>query len=204
MKREERTAITISKIIELGIEEFGTRGYEGASLNRICEQGIPKGLLYHNFKNKDAVYIACVEKCYHDLTDELKRLGEDDSLHGYMQARLQFFNHRMNESNIIFETMLREPKHLTKEIRGAGSCFQAFNYAFFYNMISKLTLREGVTSEDAFVYFQAMQKMFNSFMGSLVPDTFTNEEIKKLHEEKVWKFVDLMLYGLVEREDSEK
>lgn len=76
MKREERTAITINKIIELGIEEFGTKGYEGASLNRICEQGIPKGLLYHNFKNKDAVYIACVEKCYKDLTNALKELGK--------------------------------------------------------------------------------------------------------------------------------
>lgn len=130
MKREERTAITINKIIELGIEEFGTKGYEGASLNRICEQGIPKGLLYHNFKNKDAVYIACVEKCYKDLTNALKELGEGGSLQSYMQARLHFFNQHINESNIIFETMLKEPKHLTKEIRKANSCFQAFNYAF--------------------------------------------------------------------------
>lgn len=202
MKREERTAITINKIMELGIEEFGTKGYEGASLNRICEQGIPKGLLYHNFKNKDAVYIACVEKCYKDLTNALKELGEDGSLQSYMQARLHFFNQHINESNIIFETMLKEPKHLTKEIRKANSCFQAFNYAFFYNIISQYTLREGVTREDAFLYFSVIQRMFNSFMGNLGLDTYTNEEVKVLHEEKVLKFVDLMLYGLVESEDK--
>lgn len=43
--------------------------------------------------------------------------------------------------------------------------------------------------------------MFNSFMGNFGLDTYTNEEVKVLHEEKVLKFVDLMLYGLVESED---
>lgn len=45
------------------MQEFGSKGYRGASLNTICEAGIPKGLLYHNFKNKDA-FAECLWDIY--------------------------------------------------------------------------------------------------------------------------------------------
>lgn len=72
MKKEKKTELTKKRILSLAIQEFGTKGYKGASLNSICEAGIPKGLLYHNFKNKDALYLSCVELCFHSLTQHLK------------------------------------------------------------------------------------------------------------------------------------
>ncbi len=42
-----------------GIREFGTKNYESASVNAICNTGqISKGLFYHN-KNKDEIYLEC-------------------------------------------------------------------------------------------------------------------------------------------------
>lgn len=52
MKKAEKTELTKKKILHRAMQEFGSKGYRGASLNAICEAGIPKGLLYHNFKNK--------------------------------------------------------------------------------------------------------------------------------------------------------
>ena len=66
MKQEERTELTRAKILDAAMEEFGKSGYNGGSINNICKRGIHKGLVYHNFKDKDELYILCVKKsCDH-------------------------------------------------------------------------------------------------------------------------------------------
>ena len=37
MKRSEKTELTVSKIMEAAMAEFGTNGYVGNSVNNICE-----------------------------------------------------------------------------------------------------------------------------------------------------------------------
>ena len=63
MKKSLKTKITKEKILKAAVEEFGTYGYEGASVNRICEKhGISKGLIYHNFESRDNLYLCCAEE----------------------------------------------------------------------------------------------------------------------------------------------
>lgn len=50
MKRTERTGLTVAKILEAALEEFGANGYSGGTVNNICKRGINKGLVYYNFK----------------------------------------------------------------------------------------------------------------------------------------------------------
>ena len=60
------------------MEEFGTKSYDAASLNTMCiENQISKGLIYHNFKNKDELYLQCVGQCYAQMTEYLKRTEGD-------------------------------------------------------------------------------------------------------------------------------
>ena len=64
MKQQEKTQKTRERILAAALEEFGRKSYDAAAINSICEAGqIPKGLLYHNFKNKDQLYLACVALC---------------------------------------------------------------------------------------------------------------------------------------------
>lgn len=57
MKQSEKTKNTYNKILSSAIEEFGEKGYDNASLNTICSKyAISKGLIYHNFKNKDNLF----------------------------------------------------------------------------------------------------------------------------------------------------
>ena len=64
MKKEEKTELTKERILTAAMEEFGEKGYAAAALNNICAAGIPKGLLYHNYENKDALYLACVKRSF--------------------------------------------------------------------------------------------------------------------------------------------
>ena len=62
MKKMEKTEITVSKIIEAAMQEFGQNGYAGGTVNNICKSGINKGLLYHNFSGKDELYMTCLRR----------------------------------------------------------------------------------------------------------------------------------------------
>ena len=54
MRKEEKTRRTYERILSAAIAEFGTKSYDSASLTTLCnENQISKGLVYHNFKNKD-------------------------------------------------------------------------------------------------------------------------------------------------------
>ena len=91
MKKEIKTELTKEKILSAAMMEFGTKGYAGGSLNSVCSAGIAKGLLYHNFKNKDALYLACAERCLERLMEHLKKENVCSDVHHYMETRLQFF-----------------------------------------------------------------------------------------------------------------
>ena len=72
MKKQEKTQKTKERILAAALEEFGSKSYDAASINSICETGqIPKGLLYHNFKGKDELYLLCVKACYDELAAAL-------------------------------------------------------------------------------------------------------------------------------------
>ena len=71
MKQEEKTRLTRKKITDAAITEFGTKGYEKANINSICASGIAKGLIYHNFADKEDLYIECLKLCFEEITKAL-------------------------------------------------------------------------------------------------------------------------------------
>ena len=75
MKKEEKTKQTCEKIVHAATIEFGSRSYDAVSLNAICgKYQIAKGLIYHNFKNKDELYLYCVkEKASKKLMSYMER-----------------------------------------------------------------------------------------------------------------------------------
>ena len=60
MKQREKTELTVQRILSAAIAEFGVNGYAGGAVNNICKAGINKGLIYHNFKGKDELYLTCL------------------------------------------------------------------------------------------------------------------------------------------------
>ena len=200
MKQEEKTELTKERILQAAIQEFGTNGYAASTLNAICgNYGISKGLLYHNFAGKDGLYLACVSRCFSDVTEYLKDKDIQDDLEKYMRIRFQYFSQYPRYARIFFEAMLQPPAALSAHIRELRKDFDSLNRKIYQTALSKVTLREGVTETDAIEYYEIMQEMFNGYFSS---PAYAGKDFQSLmvdHEEKLPKMLNFMLYGIGER-----
>ena len=87
MTQEEKTSRTRERILTAAIEEFGTKGYTGATVGEICgEHNITKGLLYHNFASKEELYLACVSRCFDQVTNYLQGQESNGTWNGVFNS----------------------------------------------------------------------------------------------------------------------
>ena len=203
MKKEEKTELTKEKIRKAALQEFGTKGYAAASLNNICSTGISKGLLYHNFENKDAIYLDCVQQCFDDLVQALQGQEAVPDFRSYMDVRLRFFQNDPCAARLFFEAVLQPPVHLYEKLEEMQSDFNQLNRNVFQKMLSAVSLRPGVTEARAMEYFTMIQVMFNSYFSSPAYRCIPFSDMINAHEASLSKLLDLMLYGIAERGPAE-
>ena len=69
-------------ILETGIEEFSSKGYEKANINVIAKKcGISIGLMYKYFSTKEDLFITCLQRGMKILDDTLDDImASDDKL----------------------------------------------------------------------------------------------------------------------------
>ena len=91
MKREEKIKSAVSGFSKARRRNLRKKGYGLSSINVICAEGdISKGILYHYFKDKDELYLTCVQACFDGLTAALKAALPDSV--GDIQTRMdQYF-----------------------------------------------------------------------------------------------------------------
>ena len=200
MKKSEKTKLTISKILEAAMVEFGKNGYSGGTINNICSSGINKGLLYHNFNGKDDIYLTCLKFSCDELMSYLKSQNHTESLDHYMSARMDFFNTYPNEARIFFEALLAPPSHLSDKIKPILSEFNILNEKMYNQTLDSLILRDTVSRDDALNYFHLMQLMLNGYFSSPASQNTDIAEKVKMHEMIVSKLLDYMLYGIAKGE----
>lgn len=70
------------KILEVGIEEFSSKGYENANINVIAKNaGISIGLMYKYFSTKEDLFITCIQRGMQILDDAIDEImNSDDKL----------------------------------------------------------------------------------------------------------------------------
>jgi len=70
-----------TRIIETSTELFLEKGFAGTSMSAIAKAcGITKASLYHHFKGKDALFIACVTHGYTAALDAIEGVVDDAEL----------------------------------------------------------------------------------------------------------------------------
>ena len=196
MKRTKRTELTISKIQEAALEEFGVNGYAGGTINNICKRGINKGLIYHNFKDKDELYLACLENSCKKLVSLIEESGCTSDQLQYMKLRMRFFTEYPNEAHIFFEAILQPQEKLQDRIKQILEPFEEINEKIYRSVVATITLRDGITEEDAINHFRLMQRMFNGYFSSSAYRSMTLDKQIKEHEMNLSKLLDFMLYGI--------
>lgn len=199
MKKSEKTEITVAKIVEAAMVEFGTNGYAGGTVNNICKTGINKGLIYHNFNGKDALYLVCFKRSCEKLVAYVYENDGTANFDRYMAVRMDFFQEFPNEAHIFFDALLNPPPHLTDNIQEALTEFNKLNECICKQTLDMLILRDGITMEDALSYFHLMQTMLNGYFSSPAFQNVVLKEKVKLHEKIIPKLFDFMLYGICDR-----
>ncbi|MDD7388389.1 MAG: TetR/AcrR family transcriptional regulator [Lachnospiraceae bacterium] len=198
MKQEEKTERTKSRIFDAAMKEFGANGYTAGSINNICKTGINKGLIYHNFKNKDELYLECVAKSCREMISCIKERGATEGFVEYMNARKEFFSEHEAEACIFLEARTNPPHSLAEPIGEIYAEFDELNRLVLEKELSKHTLRKGVSKEDAMKYFSAMQKLYNLDFLKGVQEKMPPHDQLELHELNIYKIFDFMLYGIAE------
>lgn len=167
MKKSEKTEITKEKILKASIEEFGKYGINGATVNQICQRyNISKGLIYHNYKNKDELYLCCVESAVNAFINYMNKYNFGTDFKHYMHERYLFFKENPYYSRLIFETILTDDPDFSNKIRTIKSKFDSFNMNIYLCAINHLKLRSGISKEDALQYYTLLQNMLNHYLST--------------------------------------
>lgn len=204
MKQSEKTKNTYNKILKSAIVEFGEKGYDNSSINTICSKNnISKGLIYHNFKSKDELYIIAVKECFNKLIEYMKKgeYSQENTWKNVEKAitlRQEFFDQNTNYRNIFFEAVLTPPKHLIEEINSIKKELEDFNIKIFKELLKDIKLKAGITEEMAISYFLIYQEMFNLYFEKKTNTIKNLTEISSEHDLKLLPILNIMLYGIAE------
>lgn len=205
MKKQEKTQRTRERILTAAQAEFGTKSYDRVSINTICsESGLSKGLIYHNFKSKDDLYLHCVSLCYRKMMEYIREkeaaAGTSElNIQELLSIRQSFFAENPCESNIFFNTILSPPKHLIQEIRLMKKEFDAFYLEHFEKFIRQLPLREGITIETALECFMIFSEMYNGYFQSRAEKSKDYKDLIDAHEDRMAEIFNILLYGIAKQ-----
>lgn len=204
MKQEQKSELARQRILDAALTEFGLKGYEGASLNAACaENGISKGIVYHHFKDKNELYLLCVQTCFQALTAYLER--ELRSFSGTAEARVQhfvgaqvrFFGENPRYLGIFCDASLRPPEELREEILSCRTEFEKLNLSVLSELLKEKPLRASLSpqaaAEDYLGYLQYFHLRFRNALRQGGPQ----EQILLDHEEKCHRQLDVLLHGIL-------
>ena len=198
MKQEEKNRKSREHILEYAFAEFAGQGYLGASVNTICAAGkISKGLLYHYYADKDALYLACVEACFQELTSALSGVLKAETVtpDQYFDARLTFFAQHPRHQRLFCDTVVNPPRHLLRELQQCRASFDALNETMLTAILEKETLAEGLNVSDAIAQLRILEDCVSSYLKNAGQEAQQMET----HNQLCRRTFQTMLYGLIAR-----
>ena len=205
MKREEKNQQTRRRIMDSALAEFSRQGYGASSVNTICSaQNISKGIIYHYFKTKDNLYLACVEECFQLLTQYLKNgLSEGKSaqeqLEAYFAVRMTFFREHPVYQPIFCQAVISPPAHLAAEIQTRKQPFDALNAEILENLLEPLPLCPQIAREEVVETF----RQFQDFINAKYQAANMGAREFELRDESCRKALHILLYGIIERKEDQ-
>lgn len=204
MNREEKNQQTRRRIMDSALAEFSKQGYGASSINTICAaQDISKGIVYHYFETKDSLFLACVAECFQRLTEYIRAnmIKQGDMgfcLEEYFAVRTRFFRSYPVYQRIFCEAVISPPAHLRAEIQTCKQDFDALNIQILEQLLAPLSLRPGVSKSEVIETF----RQFQDFINIRYQIADTNGQEFEAREENCRKALDILLYGVIERKNT--
>lgn len=111
-------------ILQAALSEFAERGYHKANTNTICEKaGISKGLLFHYFGSKKALYLYLLDDVMKEMTRRLyEYVGREktdlfDLITETSLAKMRVGAEMPEGYRLIYEAFLATPDELSEEMK---------------------------------------------------------------------------------------
>lgn len=193
MKRSEKNQRSRELILNYAFAEFAEHGYSGSSLNQICTRGnISKGLLYHYFTSKDALYLACIDRLFHEMTSFLQEQIDITkvTINEYFAVRMRFFQQHSAHRQLFYDVLMYPQSQLAQEIAHCRADFDDFNNQVLRVVLQKEQLSNHISMDEALLQFRA----FVNFLG-----VYIREDSAADAEQKASELLHTMLYGLIAR-----
>lgn len=198
MRQAEKNQKSRAHILEYAFAEFAEQGYLGASVNTICTAGkISKGLLYHYYADKDALYLACVQQCFQELTSALSDALDVQTVTAdqYFDARLTFFAQHPLHQRLFCDTVVNPPRHLLRELAACRASFDGLNETMLTAILEKETLVPGLSIPDAI----ALLRIFEDCVSTYLKNAGLEQQQTDRHNQLCRQTFQTMLYGLIAR-----
>lgn len=192
--------------MDSALAEFSGKGYGASSINAICAaQDISKGIVYHYFDTKDALFLACVRECFERLTEYIQAnmildMGNvEKQLNDYFIVRMAFFQAYPVYRRIFCEAVIAPPAHLRAEIRACKQEFDRLNIQVLERLLEPVSLRSNISRAEVIETFRQFQDFINVryHMADLGGQAF------EAREENCRKALNILLYGVIERKAFE-
>lgn len=209
MTQQERQQRSREEIFRAAQEEFGTVGYDGVNMERICaKHGISKGMMYHYYTGKDELFLLCVERTFRELEayiegemESLEKLDVREAVKSFFVLRERFFEQRPLQKGIFESAMLRPPKHLVGQIEALRVPVRRLNRAFIAGLTARMPLRQGLDPEAAARYLESVEPYFQNILNDYCSDCPAQDVRSMLST--AGGLLDLILFGLFRRPDGE-
>ncbi len=110
-------------ILEAGLEEFASRGFRGATLDRIAQKaGLSKPNLLYYFPSKEAIHVALLEDLLELWLAPLRALDPDgeprEEILRYVHRKLEMSRERPRESRLFANEIVQGAPRILGMIRG--------------------------------------------------------------------------------------
>ncbi len=163
MKKSEKT---LQKIIHTATILFGENGYSATSIGDISKQAeISRGILYYYVKNKDELYIKCLEECASKLLTylslEYKKVSD---LYEFATLRDKFIQEYPEYNKILFYFMAEKPDHLSTRIREMKEPLFSLDKEACEKFFDGVTLGQDITLDDALRFLWIIQQAIPSML----------------------------------------
>lgn len=163
MRKSEKT---LQNILHTATILFGEQGYSATSIGDISKNaGISRGILYYYVKNKDELYIKCLENCANKLFDYLSlEYKKVTNLYDFITLRDKFITEYPQYDKILFYLMAEKPDDLRSRIKEIKQPLFSLDKKTCTRFFNEFELGENVNIDDALNFLWIIQQSIPSIL----------------------------------------
>lgn len=191
-----------NKILASALVEFSEKPFNEASLNKIIERAsISKGIIYHYFKNKDDLYLSCIDLFFTEIIEYIETNYHitDESLEvnlrNYFKIRSDFFGTHPVYLDLFYQVASLPPAHLKVEVKSVRSRFDQLNIDILRELLKDTALNQRISKDDAIEVYRMAQETIDIQMNQTTNEKSSYQD----REETVKRWLSIFLYGILDR-----